>query len=151
MISPKSCFALFLLSASAALHAQTISYNSGFTAGELATVGSAKVNGTALQLTDLGGFEAASAFYATPVNVQSFTSNFTFRLSNANADGFAFVLQNAGPRPSVAMVAVSGMVRIVPAAPKEFQRASLSSSTSTTMPARAATRLACIRTAHPPR
>ncbi len=106
LISPKSCFALLLLlSGSAALDAQNISYNSGFNSSELAIVGSAKLNGSSLQLTDGGGFEVGGAMYATPVNVQGFTNDFTFRLSNPGADGFTFVVQNAG---ATALGAVGG-------------------------------------------
>ncbi len=49
-----------------------------------------------LRLTDGGGNEASSAWAPTPVNVQSFTNDFTLQLTNANADGFAFVIQNNG-------------------------------------------------------
>jgi hypothetical protein len=41
--------------------------------------------------------QAGSAFYATPVNVQQFTTNFTFQLSNPAADGITFTIQNNGP------------------------------------------------------
>jgi len=59
--------------------------------------GSAKINGTRLRLTDGGGNETASAWYANPVNVQTFTNDFTFQQTTANADGFMFVIQNVGP------------------------------------------------------
>src|SRR6202023_2512101 len=49
-----------------------------------------------LRLTDGGASEAASAFYNTPLNLQSFTTDFTFQLTNPNGDGFAFVIQNSG-------------------------------------------------------
>ena len=32
----------------------------------------------------------------TPVNIQSFTTNFTFQLTNATADGITFTIQNQG-------------------------------------------------------
>ena len=38
--------------------------------------------------------EAGSAFFATPVNIQSFTTDFTFQLSNPSADGITFTIQN---------------------------------------------------------
>ncbi len=50
-----------------------------------------------LQITDGGQSEAGSAFWTTPVNIQAFTTNFTFQLSSAVADGFTFTIQNAGP------------------------------------------------------
>ena len=49
-----------------------------------------------MQLTDGSASEASSAFWITPVNVQSFTSIFTFQLTNPTADGFTFTIQNAG-------------------------------------------------------
>jgi hypothetical protein len=50
-----------------------------------------------LEITDGGQSEAGSAFWTTPVNIQAFTTNFTFQLSSAVADGFTFTIQNAGP------------------------------------------------------
>jgi hypothetical protein len=49
-----------------------------------------------LELTDGGQSEAGSAYWTTPVNIQSFTTNFTFQLSSASADGFTFTIQNKG-------------------------------------------------------
>ena len=42
-------------------------------------------------------YEATSAFWTTPVNIQAFTTNFAFQLSSATADGFTFTIQGAGP------------------------------------------------------
>jgi hypothetical protein len=50
-----------------------------------------------LEITDGGQSEAGSAFWTTPVNIQAFTTNFTFQLSSAVADGFTFTIQNTGP------------------------------------------------------
>ena len=61
----------------------------------MTTNGNASLTGTALQLTDGGQYEASSAFYSTPVNVQSFTTDFTL-LQNGAADGLTFAIQNAG-------------------------------------------------------
>jgi len=58
--------------------------------------GSAKLNGTKLELTDGGGNEAGSAFFNTLVNVQTFHNNFSFVLTNPNADGLTFTVQNTG-------------------------------------------------------
>ena len=75
-----------------------IYFNEGFSQAE----GSIKFNGSTglddirLQLTDGGMGEAGSAFYATPVNIQSFTTDFTFQLSNPSADGMTFTIQNIG-------------------------------------------------------
>jgi hypothetical protein len=52
-----------------------------------------------LQLTGGGGSENNAVWTAAPVNVQNFTTDFTFQITaGANtADGFAFTLQNAAP------------------------------------------------------
>jgi fibronectin type 3 domain-containing protein len=57
--------------------------------------GTAKVNGTALQLTDGGTNEAGSAFSTNVVDVTMFTSQFTFQLTSGSstADGFTFTIQ----------------------------------------------------------
>jgi len=72
-------------------------YLTGFTAEGLTFNGATTLNGARLRLTDGGGSEAASAFFDTPVNTQFFTSDFTFQLTNAQADGFTFCIQNQGP------------------------------------------------------
>ena len=76
-----------------------IDFSQGFgqAQGELQLNGSASLAGTALELTNGGPNEASSAFYPSPVNVQSFTTDFTFQLTNPAADGFTFTIQNAGP------------------------------------------------------
>jgi hypothetical protein len=73
------------------------SYGGGFTSSGLALNGGAALSGTRLRLTDGGSGEARSAFFNIPVNVQSFTNNFTFQLTNPNADGFTFTIQNNSP------------------------------------------------------
>ncbi|HTG29780.1 MAG TPA: chitobiase/beta-hexosaminidase C-terminal domain-containing protein [Methylomirabilota bacterium] len=68
----------------------------GFTAGAMALNGSATLNGTRLRLTDGGGSEAAAAWYNSPVNIQQFTTNFSFQVAsgtNPTADGFTFAIQ----------------------------------------------------------
>jgi hypothetical protein len=52
-----------------------------------------------LQLTYGGGSENNAAWTAAPVNVENFTTDFTFQITaGANtADGFTFTLQNAAP------------------------------------------------------
>ena len=54
------------------------------------------MNSNNLELTDGGGYEAGSAFWTTPMNIQAFTTNFTFQLTSAVADGFTFTIQDAG-------------------------------------------------------
>jgi hypothetical protein len=78
--------------------APTINFASGFTATGMQFNGHTRLVGTQLQLTDVSANnEVASAFWKTAVNVQSFTSNFTFQIANANADGFTFAIQDVGP------------------------------------------------------
>ena len=74
----------------------TVELGNGFTTGSVVLNGSAQLNGTSLQLTDDNppGDEAGSAWYATPVNVSSFISDFTFQITpGQTADGFTFTLQ----------------------------------------------------------
>jgi hypothetical protein len=71
-----------------------INYSNGFIASGLQLNGSTTLNGTRLRLTNGGANEAASAFYITPVNVQSFITNFSFQMTSATADGMTFVIQN---------------------------------------------------------
>ena len=76
----------------------SINFAGGFpSATGLQLNGETKVSTNSLELTDGGGYEAGSAFWTTPVNIQSFTTNFTFQLTSAVADGFTFTIQDAGP------------------------------------------------------
>lgn len=76
----------------------TPTFSGGFNANGLALNGTAALNGTRLRLTDASTtFEAASAFYTTPVNVKQFTTEFQFQLTAAQADGFTFTIQGEGP------------------------------------------------------
>jgi Bacterial lectin len=57
------------------------------------------VTSGALELTDGGGYEARAVWYATPVNVQNFTTDFNFQITpgvSAIAGGFTFAIQNVG-------------------------------------------------------
>jgi hypothetical protein len=75
-----------------------VNFGSGFSAAGMQLNGHAALNGTQLQLTDITeNAEVASAFWATPVNIQSFTNNFTFQLTDPTADGFTFTIQGVGP------------------------------------------------------
>jgi hypothetical protein len=80
-----------------------VNFPSGFAgAGNLfSTVGTATINGSAIQLTDTDAAqvsEIGAAWYVAPVNVQSFTTSFTIKFTdtsaNPNAYGMAFVIQN---------------------------------------------------------
>jgi hypothetical protein len=65
--------------------------------------GIATINGAALQLTSSsqpGGGNygsAGSAWYDVPVNVQSFTTNFTLQFLNVQGNGMTFAIQNQPP------------------------------------------------------
>jgi hypothetical protein len=74
-----------------------VSFSAGFanTSGVILLNGSSQLNDTRLQLTDGIANEAGSAWYATPVNVQTFTNDFTFQLSNPVGNGITFTIQNA--------------------------------------------------------
>jgi hypothetical protein len=74
----------------------TINFASGFMATGLKFNGRTTLNGNRLQLTDGGQAEASSAWFTTPINVQSFTNDFTFQFINPYADGMTFTIQNAG-------------------------------------------------------
>jgi len=77
----------------------TINFSGGFSqAGSgLQLNGGAAVVGNTLELTNGGLNEATSAFATTPVNIQAFTTDFTFQILDPVADGFTFAIQNNGP------------------------------------------------------
>src|SRR6202035_2750868 len=59
--------------------------------------GNAAISGNALSLTTTNGtFQASSAWYPTAVNIQNFTTDFSFQMSagSPTADGLTFTLQN---------------------------------------------------------
>jgi hypothetical protein len=71
-------------------------YPVGFDPIGLTLNGSAALSGTTLELTNGGANEIASAYFTQPVPIGTFTSDFDFQLNQAKADGFTFVIQNAG-------------------------------------------------------
>ena len=76
----------------------SFSFGEGFSGPSGLTLnGSTSFEDKALALTNGGANQAGSVFFSAPVNVQSFSTDFAFQLTNANADGFTFVIQNAGP------------------------------------------------------
>jgi hypothetical protein len=58
----------------------------------------ASTGGAALNLTQNAFNEAGSVWHKTQLQVDRFTTQFRFRIENPDADGFAFVLQNAGTK-----------------------------------------------------
>ncbi|HUE43826.1 MAG TPA: chitobiase/beta-hexosaminidase C-terminal domain-containing protein [Candidatus Sulfotelmatobacter sp.] len=92
-----SAIAQSVITISSGTTGAAINFGSGFTAAGMQFNGHTKLNGTRLQLTDtIAQNESASAFWTTPVNVQSFTNDFTFQLTSPTADGFTFTIQNTG-------------------------------------------------------
>ncbi len=77
-------------------NATTINYGLGFSnpAG-MQFNGSTDLDDSRLQLTNGNTDEAGSAFYTTPIDIRNFTTDFTFQLSDAMADGITFTLQNS--------------------------------------------------------
>jgi hypothetical protein len=77
-----------------------INFPGGFAnaSGLVIPVGHAAFNGSSIQLTDNGPTEAGAAWYAAPVNVQTFSTNFMLQLTNAQANGLTFCIQN---QPSI--------------------------------------------------
>ena len=74
-----------------------ISLGNGFTAGSMVLNGNATISGNALSLTTTTGtFQASSAWYPTAVNIQNFTTDFSFQMSagSPTADGLTFTLQH---------------------------------------------------------
>jgi LysM repeat protein len=72
-----------------------ISYSSdGFTANSLSLNNGPTVTGGILQLTDGGTAEMRSAWSTTKVPVSGFTTDFTFQMLKAVADGMTFTIQN---------------------------------------------------------
>ena len=62
--------------------------------------GAAKLDGARLALTSAVINQAAASYYSTPVNIQSFTTDFTFQLKNGtnpSGEGFTFCIQNSTP------------------------------------------------------
>jgi hypothetical protein len=72
-------------------------FGSGFSCGGLTLNGSAVLSGTRLRLTDGGYFQAGSGFCSAPVDITNFTTDFSFQMSNAQADGMTFTIQNVDP------------------------------------------------------
>ena len=77
-----------------------VSYPNGFTSATGFTLdGGATVTGGALQLTDGGNNEARAIWYSTPLNIQQFTTDFTFQITPPgpnSTDGMTFAIQNQG-------------------------------------------------------
>ena len=91
-----------------------INLGTGFTAGAMTLNGKATLNGTRLRLTDGGTNEASSAWFSSAVNIQQFTTNFSFQITGGTsptADGFAFVIQG-GPSSELGTLGRGSRVRV---------------------------------------
>jgi hypothetical protein len=77
-----------------------INFPNGFAANDGVILnGRAIHSGSAIQMTDTNsvGLETAAAWYAVPVNVQTFSTNFTLQFNNATGMGMTFCIQNQNP------------------------------------------------------
>jgi hypothetical protein len=78
-----------------------INFPNGFSANDgVIPTGSTVLNGSRIQLTGQTMLQAGDAWYAIPVNVQTFTTNFTLQFTSATANGVTFTLQNQNPASS---------------------------------------------------
>jgi uncharacterized membrane protein (UPF0136 family) len=79
--------------------APAINFPTGFSAAPSVMTfnGSTDLDDTRLQLTSGGLNQAGSAFFNTPQNIQSFTTDFSIQLSNPAGDGMTFTIQGVGP------------------------------------------------------
>jgi hypothetical protein len=81
--------------------AYTINLSQGFAQsralGQMRFNGSTTLDDFRLQLTDGGANEAGSAFYTQKVPIWSFTTDFTFQLSNPVGNGITFTIQGDWP------------------------------------------------------
>jgi hypothetical protein len=79
----------------------TVSLGSGFTPGAVQLNGNAVLNGSRLQVVPELPYQAGSAFFPSAVNIQSFTTDFSFQISAADlssaADGLTFTVQGNNP------------------------------------------------------
>src|SRR6202043_3440971 len=76
--------------------ATAIQFGSGFSAGGMILAGAARLNGSALQLTDGGRLEAAAAWFTAKADIRAFTNDFNFQITpgtSPTGDGFTFTLQ----------------------------------------------------------
>ncbi len=74
----------------------SINFANGFISSQMTLNGTATITGGHLRLTNSVTSQHASAYDKTQVNVQSFTTTFTYQAVSAKADGATFVLQDEG-------------------------------------------------------
>jgi Legume lectin domain/Chitobiase/beta-hexosaminidase C-terminal domain len=101
-----------------------ISDPNGFTSAASFTLdGGATVTGGALQLLDGNTFENRTIWYTTQLNIQSFTTDFTFQITPASTntgDGFTFTIQNMGLNADGGIGGALGYQSITPSVAVKF-------------------------------
>lgn len=75
-----------------------INFPNGFSANGLHLNVNASLAGSALQLTPNAPTQIGTAWFPTAISVSKFTTDFTFKITNAIADGFTFAVQNSPQR-----------------------------------------------------
>ena len=81
---------------------QVIDLSAGFTPDKVQMNGTTTIVGTRLRLTPAATrYQFGSSFFPTPVNVQAFTTDFSFQITvdnpNNAGDGITFTIQGDGP------------------------------------------------------
>jgi hypothetical protein len=79
-----------------------INFANGFSANDgVILAGNAALSGSSIGLVSTaGGLGEAAAWYAVPVNVQTFTTNFTLLFKSSAGNGMTFCIQNQLPASS---------------------------------------------------
>ena len=72
---------------------QGSSDTTGVVLGQVETNGSAEITNSTLSLTQGKNGQAASGFFNVKQNIANFSTNFSFQLTSAMADGFTFTIQ----------------------------------------------------------
>ena len=62
--------------------------------------GSTDLDDSRMQLTNGSLNEAGTAFFSTAMDIRNFTTDFTFQISDAGADGMTFTIQNSSAGPT---------------------------------------------------
>lgn len=100
----RCCSVVFLLIAMAVAGLSAVRFDSFASAQRLELLGSAKIHGRVLRLTPAKRYKTGAAWLRQKQSVRTdFETTFQFRLTHTawlvgGADGFAFVVQNTGPR-----------------------------------------------------
>lgn len=68
----------------------------GFPGGSVKINGAGSLKDNHLRLVELKNDQRATAFFPNKVDVQSFATEFTFKITKPEADGFTFIIQNQG-------------------------------------------------------